>query len=173
MEASRRRDDLMLRLARASDSRLLWEWANEPAARANSFRPEPIAWAAHQEWFAARLASADCRIWIMEAGGHPVAQIRYERCAGDGARISYSVDAAARGRGFGVAVLERSFLLAVQALDVPWVSGVTFAENIASSQAFRRAGFELVDQQIIAGKSCQIFRRHFSLSHGDVYGAGH
>src|SRR5262249_31311694 len=42
-------DDLCLRRAEDYDALLIWQWANDPVARANSFQREAIPWHTHVE----------------------------------------------------------------------------------------------------------------------------
>ncbi|MGH9508910.1 MAG: UDP-2,4-diacetamido-2,4,6-trideoxy-beta-L-altropyranose hydrolase, partial [Terriglobales bacterium] len=51
---------LRLRRATEQDCRLLWEWANDPDTRANSFSSELIPWDDHQRWFRAKLSDPAC-----------------------------------------------------------------------------------------------------------------
>ena len=129
---------LDLRPATAGDSRLLFAWANDPLTRKMARNPKPIAWGDHEVWLGRKLASADCRIWIAEAGGAPVDQVRLDR-RGDGAEIDYSVAADRRGEGWGTAILNA--LTAGHAPGVAMAFGEARAENEASARAFLAAGF--------------------------------
>ena len=40
--------EINLRLAVVDDVFLLWQWANDPMTRANSFNTEAISWNVHQ-----------------------------------------------------------------------------------------------------------------------------
>ena len=51
-------DDLNLRLATAEDRVLLWQWANDPVVRRNSFDTQAIDWPDHDSWCAKKFASA-------------------------------------------------------------------------------------------------------------------
>src|SRR5262249_14791779 len=48
-------DALQLRLATREDAGLLWQWANDPQTRANSFHQESIPWDQHVSWYTAKL----------------------------------------------------------------------------------------------------------------------
>src|SRR5258706_3099130 len=74
--------DLRIRLASYDDALLLWQWANDPVARQNSFNSAAIAWDDHEAWYREKLASRNCRNWILEIGDLPVGQIRYDRLDG-------------------------------------------------------------------------------------------
>src|SRR5581483_8142161 len=70
---------LTIREARPEDARLLWEWANDPSVRSNSFNQEPIPWESHLRWYEKRLASPGTRFWLLEVNSVPAGQIRYDR----------------------------------------------------------------------------------------------
>jgi GNAT superfamily N-acetyltransferase/carbonic anhydrase/acetyltransferase-like protein (isoleucine patch superfamily) len=131
---------LAFRPAQAEDCALLFHWANDPAVRGNARSPDPIAWDGHQGWFAKRLTSVDCRIFIACDGpdGTPLGQVRLDR---DGwrAEVDIAVDALARGRGVGVALLAHAAQQARGWVDHLWSAVKT--SNTASLALFRAAGF--------------------------------
>lgn len=151
--------DLRLRAADPSDASLIWQWANDPIARANSFHPETIPWEAHLDWYALKLGSNDTRIWVLEYRRVPAGQIRYDRTSSDVAQISFTVAPHYRGRGLGTKLLEMSAEMARFELPAKWIEGITFADNSASNRAFLKAGFKQVARKKILGKECLVFRQ--------------
>lgn len=151
--------DWHLRPADESDAFLLLHWANDPLVRANSFQSEPIPWQTHEKWYATRLASPDTRIWLLEYRRVPVGEIRYERRDGRTARISYAVAPGYRGRGIGTRLLEMSASKACRELGVRRLRAETLVENVASARAFRKAGFEQIEETIIDGKRSLVFQK--------------
>jgi UDP-2,4-diacetamido-2,4,6-trideoxy-beta-L-altropyranose hydrolase len=150
---------LRLRGASQEDVLLLWQWANDSVTRRNSFNSEPISWRAHKAWYAERIASPDTRFWILEYQSVPVGQIRYDRTDANKAQISLSIAPVYRGRSFGAQLLRLSVDLAGRELGVRTVEGFTFVENRASSHAFIKAGFDVIEEKNIAGHSGFVFRR--------------
>lgn len=144
--AERRRffssDDFYLRPANESDRLLLWQWANDVTVRRNSFHSGVIDWQTHEQWCAAKFASADCRIWIMQVGALPVGQIRYQRISSDTAEISFSIARGFRGRQLGARLLEASAERAALELGVSRLQGAVKLDNEASRRAFLKAGFQ-------------------------------
>src|SRR5207244_3187635 len=92
---------------REEDCRLIWEWANDPEARAVSLSSEPIPWETHLKWFATRV-NAPGHLFYVAANSHDVlvGQIRYE-LAGTEAVVSVNLAKEARGRGYGAALIVR------------------------------------------------------------------
>jgi UDP-2,4-diacetamido-2,4,6-trideoxy-beta-L-altropyranose hydrolase len=167
-------EKLRLRAASQEDVLLLWHWANDSMIRRNSFNSEPTSWAAHKAWYAERIASPDTRFWILEYQRVPVGQIRYDRTDANKAQISLSIAPVYRGRSFGTQLLRLSADLAGRELGVRTVEGFTFVENRASSHAFIKAGFDVIEEKNIAGHSCFVFRRAcLPLPVGDPCGAIH
>lgn len=133
---------LHVRAADANDSRLLWEWRNDPLVCAMSFRHDTIPWSEHDEWFRRTRAADDCRIWIAEEDGRAVGQVRYER-VGSTLTLSYSVARECRGRGVGATMLTLTLARACRELQAERVVGSVLPGNAASRVTFERAGFRL------------------------------
>jgi UDP-2,4-diacetamido-2,4,6-trideoxy-beta-L-altropyranose hydrolase len=142
---------LTLREAEPGDSRLLFEWVNDPVVRARSFTQATIPWEDHERWFARKLADARCLLLIAEdAQGQPVGQVRFDLGDDSSAIISVAMAPEHRGRGYGAAAIAS----ACRALDVRHGPMTVFAyirrDNLASQRAFSRAGFsapEALDYQ--------------------------
>jgi methionyl-tRNA formyltransferase len=133
---------LSLRSASANDARLLWDWVNDPAVRESAFRGDVILWDDHVRWLDAKLASPDCRIYVAEDGGVPVAQVRFELDGKGGAEIDVSVAVEARGRGLGTAVVSAGCARVFAETGAHRVLARVKLENTASQRLFTGAGFE-------------------------------
>jgi len=161
---------LRLRAAGQKDALLLWQWANDPVT---SFVSEPISWATHEAWYAEKLASPHTRFWILDCRHVPVGQIRYDRTDAGAAQITFSVASAYRGKGFGTQLLRLSVDLAGRELGIRAVEGVSPAQNLASSRAFLRAGFEVIEEKSITGHAYFVFRRYLPLQSGKSHDGVH
>ncbi|MBL9125660.1 MAG: UDP-2,4-diacetamido-2,4,6-trideoxy-beta-L-altropyranose hydrolase, partial [Planctomycetaceae bacterium] len=99
---------MRLRPAGTEDRELIFRWANEPAARAQSFQPQAIAWDTHCEWFAAQLDDANTLLLVAHStAGEPVGQVRFAR-RDDRALASISVARSFRGQGIGTRLLRHA-----------------------------------------------------------------
>lgn len=161
-------DHLRVRRACFQDAELLWQWANDPSVRANSFHPEAIPLDEHIEWYKGKLTSPDTRIWLLELNEVPVAQIRYDRVRADTAEIDFSVVPDYRGRGLGARALILTSDMAYRELGVKRLKGVVLNSNEASVRAFTKADFECVGQEQVSDKFCNIFVRECSETIGEV-----
>lgn len=159
-----RQNEFTIRRAVVGDEMLLWQWANDPSTRRNSFSSAAISWDDHQAWCAKKFAAPDCRLWIMQVGDLPVAQIRYDRVVSDigaVAEISFSVAPGFRGLQLGTRLLAATVPLVVGELDVASVEGVALPGNEASYRAFLKAGFVAAEARRIDGRLCTVFRRDY------------
>jgi RimJ/RimL family protein N-acetyltransferase len=151
--------DIIIRLAVLDDVCLLWEWANDPITRVNSFNTEFISWNVHQSWYAKKMLSPESRHWIMELENTPAGQIRYDRLSADTAQVSFSVARVFRGRGLGTLLLKRTQPMAAEELAIKCVRGIALSHNLASHRTFVKAGFTAIERLRIASRECVVFQR--------------
>jgi RimJ/RimL family protein N-acetyltransferase len=147
-----RQSALRLRRVSENDSRLLWEWANDPDVRAVSFSTTQIPWDDHVRWFRGKLDDPRCFFYLaLDGEGLPVGQIRFDINA-ERATISVSMERNSRGLGYGSRVIE----LASRQLfaDAPVQSIVAYvkADNHASARAFVKAGYAQTDEEDAGGQ---------------------
>ena len=142
-----------MRIAEKEDVDLLFQWANEPEVRKNSFSMSRIPYEEHVQWYQRLLERRDCRQYIYMEGGTPVGQARIT-AEGDVAEIGYSIAAEWRSQGYGSDLLR---LLTEQAWkDFPHVTkviGKIKPENLASQRAFSNAGYQETYRVYELGKS--------------------
>lgn len=142
---------LSLRPAQATDSALIWGWSNDAVTRAASFTATPILWETHLAWFAERLSDPHCRFYLaLDASGAPVGQIRYQ-LEGEAATVSVSVAPERRGNGCGTALIQAGTQQLFADTPVKHIHAYIKPENIASTLAFQRAGFEEVEATFMKG----------------------
>jgi UDP-2,4-diacetamido-2,4,6-trideoxy-beta-L-altropyranose hydrolase len=154
-----------LRLAQWEDRYTLWEWANDPVTRQNSFNPQPIPWEDHIAWFMNKIHSQRTRIWILEYLTFPVGQIRYDQTDERTALISFTVSPNWRGKGLGTKMLNSTAQTAMRMLEVDQVEGETYARNTASVRAFEKAMFSVAAQKMQQNEPVYVFRqRRLSMS---------
>lgn len=138
---------LYLRHVNEADADLLFQWANDPDVRKNSFHQEPISYETHKRWFAEHLKDVSEIQYILMEGTDPAGQIRFS-VRGDEAEIGYSIDSEKRGRGYG----EKMILLATEKMraDHPEVKRFTAKvkpDNPASARCFHKNGFRETSKQ--------------------------
>ena len=132
---------ITVREATIDDLMLLFEWANDPEVRKNSFNPNPIQLENHTSWLQAKLQDEQAKLYIAEAAGVPAAHIRFELQDGK-ATVSYLIGSGFRGKGLGHVILLKGVAkLLQQKPELNLVEGLVQQANVASSRAFEKAGF--------------------------------
>lgn len=137
---------LHLRPATVEDGRLLFNWVNQPDCLAASLETtRPVEWAEHLGWLENRVSSSECGIWIATFAGAPIGQVRAEIGADDQLYVSIYIDAPARGKGHGTAMLAA---LATESV-ARWPGASLVARvrngNVSSRKLFETAGYRLTD----------------------------
>lgn len=136
---------MQLRPVKLDDIELIFKWANDPLARANSINTELIKWENHVEWFNKKLNSPnETQIFIaLNKFKNPIGQIRFDREDSKGI-VAYYISEDSRGKGFGKDLLQ----VGCEKIFDVWgdlieVIGVVKKENIPSIKAFEKANFVL------------------------------
>jgi UDP-2,4-diacetamido-2,4,6-trideoxy-beta-L-altropyranose hydrolase len=150
---------LTLRRAVTQDCRLIWEWANDPEARAVSFSSDPIPWESHECWFAAKLRDRNCLFYVgVEPDNNPIGQIRFDVTGAEGV-VSVSLAPQSRGKGLGPALIVQGAEQLFAQSDAHVVHAYIKTENQGSVIAFEKADFEDAGVAEICGRQA----RHFAL----------
>jgi UDP-2,4-diacetamido-2,4,6-trideoxy-beta-L-altropyranose hydrolase len=136
-------DGVHLRRAQEGDSRLLFEWVNDPQVRAASFSSHPIPWESHVAWFSEKLRGDKCFIWIAEDGdGNPLGQIRFDVREDGDSEVDVSISPDRRGRGLAQTLIKLGMETFVRERRCPLVHAFVKMTNTASARAFEKAGFK-------------------------------
>jgi UDP-2,4-diacetamido-2,4,6-trideoxy-beta-L-altropyranose hydrolase len=129
--------------ADSPDSRALWEWRNDPLARAMSRNSAEIPWESHRQWYE-RAAVADDRVLLIaELEGSPIGMARFDLHTGrTSAEISLNLAPLARGRQLSGPLLDAAKDYVFATLRLQRLDAVIKPENSVSIHVFESAGFE-------------------------------
>ncbi len=148
--------NIWLRRATSSDKQRYFDWANDPAVRANSLNTEPIAWETHVEWFDHQLQNDNRVLLVAMRDDQPIGQIRFSKTTEDVWEIGFSVDRDARGGGVGKELVR----LGVQWMKHhglgPFIATVKKC-NPASAKCFVQLGWQMADdssRELLHYRSC-------------------
>ena len=92
--------NVKLRTVKKEDVDILYEWANDPVTRKNSFSEEPINYQTHVKWFNSCMDNTNCIQLIIEVDESRVGQARLDINAEE-AKLSYSIALSCRLMGYG------------------------------------------------------------------------
>lgn len=137
------REKFYLRRAARADADLLFEWANDPIVRQNSFHSEPIPYEVHQKWFARMMEDENTVQYILMADGGPVGQIRLI-IDGNEAEIGYSISSRHRRKGYGRMILRLAAKEVKRTFpNIKKLVAKVRPENIASRKLFESEGYDM------------------------------
>lgn len=134
---------IFLREALQSDIELLYEWANDPIVRQNSFQTEKIPYDTHRQWFERMIKNKNIVQYILMDSKEPVGQIRL-MIDGNVAEISYSISVHQRQKGYGRLILE--LILEEVRHKYPEIKKLIAKvkpTNIASKKLFESEGYDM------------------------------
>jgi len=145
--------NLNLRVAAVKDIDDLYEWANDPNTRKNSYNQKKIDYTSHVEWFQHKLNSPDCEFLIFENEiNEKLGFVRFDRAKENTWIISINVAPEQRGKGYSVELLRKgSTYLAEKHAEV-LIKAFIKEVNIASKIVFERAGFVKIEEKNINGE---------------------
>lgn len=139
-------------MATDSDCFLLWEWANDPLTRQQSFNTQFIEWEDHVQWFSSKLQDPNCFHFIgLNKDNQPVGQVRFE--IKSEAEVSISLGLLYRGQGYGSRLLSLASAECIRITGVTRINALIRQENIVSQRTFSKAGYSLVGEMIIQGNT--------------------
>lgn len=143
---------LRFRKANINDTQLLFDWANDPLARANSYNTGPILYEEHVKWFHEKLSDPSCWFYIfMEPDSDkPIGQVRIERKGNENV-ISVSLDKEARGQSYGSEILKMACRDFLEEKPGDLIFAYIKKDNLASLKSFSKAGFKQVKTLFVKG----------------------
>ncbi len=144
------------RKARNEDMLLIYNWANDPVARANSYFTEPIALETHQAWYEKKLQDPSSAIYIAEIQGAPAGMIRYDFTA-EHSVVGISVAESFRGKGLAPVFLTDTATLYFKEHDLP-VWAYIKQENTASVKSFEKAGYTLLKTEVVHNADSFVYK---------------
>lgn len=130
-------DKLYLRIVKEEDMHLLFNWANDPQVRCNSFNTQDISLDEHCLWFYNAIHNSKIKIFILMKNNIPIGQVRLH-LKNDEWNIGYSIDKIFRGHGFGVKIIQ---LIENKVDKGTHLLGQVKKENIFSQRVFLKMGY--------------------------------
>lgn len=110
--------------------------------REQSFNSAEVTEREHAEWLSAKLGDGGrCRLYVGELGGEPAGQARVDRSGDRVGEISVSLDARARGRGVGTALITQASRRGAAELGLEEILARIKPGNAGSLRAFAKAGY--------------------------------
>jgi UDP-2,4-diacetamido-2,4,6-trideoxy-beta-L-altropyranose hydrolase len=144
---------IKFRRATQEDCCLLWNWANDTATRAASFRSAAISWDEHREWFNKNLANDGSFLLIAEESRTPIATIRVQKRKSSIGELSITLAPEVRGSGLATHLIRHCEGKAATELGLSELDALIKPENLASRRAFENAGYAASEKMQIGEAS--------------------
>ena len=145
-------DPVKIRKANMKDCNILFEWANDPLSRKNSFYPAQIKYESHKKWLAEKFEQKNNIFYIIEFDNQKAALVRFERKKEETV-IGIHIDKKFRGRGLAsefIIKASRKYLVK----NSEKISAFIKVENMASIKSFTKAGFQFERETEINKQKC-------------------
>jgi len=137
---------LTLRSVTSDDSRLLFDWVNQPDSLAGKLQTRcAISWDDHQAWMQRRLNDPHSLLAIVEQDGRPIGQIRLQGGEGEAYNVDIYILSDNRGRGIGRSVLAEAAGMAARRWPECLLRALVRTDNAASRALFAAAGYKLTE----------------------------
>lgn len=138
------KDGRLCRMRRATldDAERLLAWRNDDVTRRFSFTSRPVTPKEHEAWLGQVLHNPKRHLFIVEVEGRPAGNLRIDLNETQPGEAEVSIVTAPEFRGLGVATT--ALLLGLEfagSLGLSRIIGRVKLENVASLNAFQRAGF--------------------------------
>lgn len=155
LDSSRKQDAVTLRRLskdwNSSDSKLIWEWRNDPITREMSRTTNEISWDSHKLWYEKR--SNKDGLLMAELGGVPMCMVRLDTLEDTGieqeherAEISINLSPDYRGKGLSSKILKEALLYA-KGQHIKNIIAEIKTVNTASIKLFEKHGFVLQQEE--------------------------
>lgn len=124
------------------DAEVLWEWANDPVTRQQSFCSDPIPWEQHVDWLSKSLESPQRTLLIVRNDqGEELGQVRFDEEEGGDSVISFSLAPQARGLGLAPLIVDRACISYREEFSDRSITAWIKNSNRASLRTFQLAKF--------------------------------
>ena len=130
----------MLRPVEKNDTKILFEWRNDPDTRASSVNTEPLKWEDHLNWLNKTLHNPDRQLFVFLSEGLPAGTCRVDKETEDVFELSSTIAPEFPGKGLGKVMLQE--LLEHQSLAGKRKKAVIKPDNIASLKMVEHFGFK-------------------------------
>jgi len=144
------------RKAGENDLMLVFEWANDPVARANSYASSAIDLETHKNWYENKLRDVNAMFFIAECDGIPAGLVRYEKKESVTV-VGILVSEKFRGRGLASEFLIGTARLYFELRREPVLAYIK-VKNVASIRSFESASYKKIGEENIQGAASIVFK---------------
>ncbi|WP_281322679.1 GNAT family N-acetyltransferase [Flavobacterium aestivum] len=134
---------LTFRKANLTDTKLYFDWANDPDVRLQSFNSDKIDFENHEKWFLSKIKdNSYLFLLFINEKNLNIGQIRIHKENEREALIGISVSSEHRGKGYAKEMLEMASRYFLDCNPNYLINAYIKEKNLNSKFSFEKAGFE-------------------------------
>lgn len=123
----------------------LFELANDPEVRKNSFNQEKIDLETHKKWFNNRVDNDDFLLLVARNGVNFIGSIRFEKDIDNKFIISIQIHKNFRGKGLGKKLLQNAIKKLFNQKENPIIIAKIKSNNLSSIKIFSDSNFKIIE----------------------------
>ena len=147
---------MKIREANYNDTKLIFNWSNDPLVRAQSFNSNIIEFENHKNWFKEKLQNDNSLLLINIWEGNNIGLVRFE-LENNKCTIGILTDEEFRGKGFSSLMLINSSSYYFKRFMIPIFAHIK-KSNIASIKSFEKAGYKFFNETLINGFNTLVYK---------------
>ena len=138
-------DKIKITRATSDDMFDLFELANDPEVRKNSFNQEKIDIETHEKWFNNRVDNDDFLLLVARNGVNFIGSIRFEKDIDNKFIISIQIHKNFRGKGLGKKLLQNAIKKLYDHKENPIIIAKIKSNNLSSIKIFSDSNFKIIE----------------------------
>jgi len=149
---------LLIKIIEATDSdtKLIFNWSNDPLVRAQSFYSNAIEFENHENWFKEKLQNDNSLLLINKFGENNIGLVRFE-LENDKCTVGILIDEKFRGKGFSSIMLINSSIYYFNRFSTPIFAHIK-ESNTASIRSFEKAGYSFFNKIEVNGFNTLVYK---------------
>lgn len=152
-------EQIIVRPARITDVRDVFELSNDPIVRKNSFLQEKILWEQHEPWFAQKLNDEKTIFYVIKSPQEDfIGYVRFDPEGDLEHRISIHLVDSFRGKGLGKKIIEQATSQAINNGLTKTINAYIKEENVPSLKSFEKAGYGHAGKTVKHDVTCIVMK---------------
>ena len=147
---------MKIREATENDTKLIFNWSNDPLVRAQSFYSNTIEYESHENWFKEKLQNNNSLLLINKFGENNIGLVRFE-LENDKCTVGILIDEKFRGKGFSSLMLINNSTYYFNRYSTPIFAHIK-ESNTASIRSFKKAGYSFFNKIEVNGFNTLVYK---------------
>ncbi len=132
--------------AQESDMMDVFNLANDPVVRSNSFNQNKIELLDHQSWFRGILQNQRCYFYIIRSESDFVGSMRFDHYKENRFIANIQISEKFRGKGLAAKIIQDATLRFLQEERSAKIVANIKVDNLGSLKSFQNSGYRIIDK---------------------------